>query len=459
MPEVVVIGGGAAGLTAAALLAAEGRSVTVLEAGPSVGGRAAAETDEGFKINLGGHLVEDSGSGITKVFEHVGKKLVHGPTSTDMPIWQDGAWRSIRDLYALDKRELKNLIEILCSTPYAEFDDWDDQPLRTWMLQHTRHEGLIALWEFLSVLECLTEKWWDHPASDNLYLRKMHYSEQRVAGYSFWPGQGWDGMFRDLGDAVLAHGGEVRTSTRAERVVIENGRVLGVAVAREPRVIPNEIFEDELLEAECVICTLPLWSVLRVVPAQTLPDWYVAQIRQLARPEFRAAWLGLYLATHEPAHALDERELGTWLATPSIEHAGFFFNMTAMDPSVSPPGTYLHVCGLDIPGECTADVRWLERTFEQFEEDLKTMYPALRGTFWRRRHLVYEPGFGIVQKPMTVGRYRPHWRAPNVEGLYFASDTFRSRGVGVDRAARAALTVVEEYLGRRLATFGDGWRY
>jgi hypothetical protein len=58
-----------------------------------------------------------------------------------------------------------------------------------------------------------------------------------------------------------------------------------------------------------------------------------------------------------------------------------------------------------------------------------------------------------------VGRFRPHWRAPNVEGLYFASDTFRSRGVGVDRAARAGVTVAEDILGRRLATFGDGWRY
>jgi phytoene dehydrogenase-like protein len=266
-------------------------------------------------------------------------------------------------------------------------------------------------------------------------------------------------MFRDLAAAVGEHGGEVRTGTRAERVVIEAGRVRGVAVARQPRVIPNEIFEDDLIEADCVICTLPIWNVLRLVAADDLPDWYVAQIRQLSRPEFRAAWLGLYLATKEPAYALDERELGTWLATPRIEHAGFFFNMTAMDPSVSPEGTYLHVCGLDIPGEKVNDPKWMLRALEQFEEDLKVMYPALRGAFWRRRHLVYEPGFGIIQKPMTVGQFRPHWRAPNVDGLYFASDTFRSRGVGVDRAARAALTVVEEYLGRRLETFGDGWRY
>ena len=56
----------------------------------------------------------------------------------------------------------------------------------------------------------------------------------------------------------------------------------------------------------------------------------------------------------------------------------------------------------------------------------------------------------MIQKPGLVGMYRPHWRAPNVEGLWFASETFRSRGIGVDRAARAGLTVVEDYLGKRL---------
>jgi phytoene dehydrogenase-like protein len=89
--DVVVIGAGAAGLSAAALLATEGRSVLVLEASPWLGGRGMGVPDEGFTINVGGHLVEDSGSGITKVFEHVGKELVHGAVSSDMAIWQDGA--------------------------------------------------------------------------------------------------------------------------------------------------------------------------------------------------------------------------------------------------------------------------------------------------------------------------------------------------------------------------------
>jgi phytoene dehydrogenase-like protein len=455
--DVVIIGAGAAGLSAGALLAKEGRSVLILEAGPYVGGRGVALGDEGFKINLGGHLLEDSGSGITKVFEHVGRKLVHGPASSDLVIW-DGRWKSIRELYSADKQELKKVIDVLMETPYEDLDAWDDRPLREWMLQYTRHEGVIALWEFITVLEAITENWWDHSASDNLYMRKIHYSERKIAAYSFWPGQGWDGLFNDLHEAVIEHGGEVRVNAPVARVLIENEKVVGVAVA-ENRVLPNEIFEETLIEADCVISTLPCWAVLRIVPEQDLPDWYVAQIRHISQIEFRATWLGVYLATHEPVHAIDPRELATWLHTPNVPHAGFFFNMSAMDPSVAPPGTQLYVGGVDIPGEKVRDPKWMLRTMEQFEADLVEMYPGLAGAHWRRRHLVHEPGLGIIQKPNLVGRFRPHWRAPNVEGLYFASDTFKSRGVGVDRAARAAVTVVEEYLGRRLATFGDGWRY
>ena len=169
----------------------------------------------------------------------------------------------------------------------------------------------IDLFEFLAVLECLTDEWWDHSASDNLYVRKMHYEEKRMAGYSFWPEQGWDGLFRDLADAVAENGGEIRMGTPAERVIIENHEVKGVAVARQPRILPNEVFEDEVVECDAVVSTLPVWDVLNVVPEWELPDWYAGQIRFLAQPHFKVTWLGLYLATERaggdprPQGALD----------------------------------------------------------------------------------------------------------------------------------------------------------
>jgi phytoene dehydrogenase-like protein len=457
--DVVVIGAGAAGLTAGALLAKNGKKVLVLDKAPYLGGRGMAVPDEGFKLNLGGHLLEDSGSGITKVFEHVGKELVHGARSSDMPVWDHEKlkWASIRDRYAGNKDELKKVIQALMDTPYEALDDWDDRPLREWMHQHTRDQGVIDLWEFLSVLECMTDDWYDHSASDNLYVRKMHYAEKRMAGYSFWPGQGWDGLFQDLHDAVVELGGEVLMATPVETVLIEDGTVKGVMIGRD-KVMPNEFLEGEVLEADCVISTLPVWSVLRVVPQNALPEWYVDQIRYIAQDKLRISWVGLYLATNEPIHENDPRELATWLHAPTSRLSGFGFNQSAMDPSTAPEGVNLYVCGGIIPGARARDLGYVQQKFEEFEADIKTMYPGLAKSFWRRRHLVHDPSFGVIQMPGLVGSYRPHWRAPNVEGLYFASETFRSRGIGVDRAARAGLTAVEDYLGRRLDG-GFGFRY
>jgi phytoene dehydrogenase-like protein len=287
----------------------------------------------------------------------------------------------------------------------------------------------------------------------------MHYAEKRMAAYSFWPEKGWDGLFQDLADAFTENGGDLRLGRSVERVSIENRVVKGVEVARQPRILPNEKFEDELIEADAVISTLPVWHVLKVVPEWVLPDWYVGQIRHLAQDKFRIAWLGLYLAVDEPVPVLDRRELATWLHAPTSHVPGFLFEMTALDPSTAPEGKYLYVVGGIVPGEKGTDERFLLDAFQKFEHDIGTMYPGLANPTWRRRHMVYEPSFGVIQKPGLVGMYRPHFRAPNVEGLWFASETFRSRGIGVDRASRAGLTAAEDYLGKRLPGLEESWRY
>jgi phytoene dehydrogenase-like protein len=318
---------------------------------------------------------------------------------------------------------------------------------------------VVDLFEFLSVLECLTDEPWDHSASDNLYVRKMHYQERRMAAYSCWPGQGWDRLWQDLADACTEKGGEVCLNTSVSRVIIENRRVKGVEIPREPRILPDEAYEVDVIEADCVISTLPVWNVLNVVPEHDLPDWYSGQIRHLAQDRFRVSWLGLYIATDEPVHRYDPKELSTWVHDPVAGLPGFFFTQSNMDPTTAPEGKYLHVTGGVIPGSRGRDQAYVREMFDKFEEGLGVMYPALKKPVWKRRTLVFDPAFGVIQKPYLVGSYRPHWRAPNVDGLYFASETFKSRGIGVDRAARAALTCVEDYLGRRLPGYEETWRY
>ena len=63
-PRTVVIGGGLAGLTAAASLARAGWDVTVLEAGEHLGGRARTRRRDGFELNLGPHALYRAGGGL-----------------------------------------------------------------------------------------------------------------------------------------------------------------------------------------------------------------------------------------------------------------------------------------------------------------------------------------------------------------------------------------------------------
>lgn len=459
--DVVVIGAGAAGLSAGALLAKEGKSVLVCEKSPYLGGRALAVQDQGYTVNIGGHLIEDGGSGITRIFEKVGKKLIHGEVNAEMPVWDHEKlqWGSIRDRYATDKTELKKVIKALVNTPWEELDQWDDRNLREWIHQHTKDQGVVDLFEFLAVLECLTDTTWDHSASDNLFVRKMHYQERRMAAYSCWPGQGWDVLWQDLADACTEHGGEVRLNTSVSRVVIENLSIKGVEIPREPLINTREETEVDFIETDCVISTLPVWDVLNVISESDLPDWYAGQIKYLAQDKYRVSWLGLYLATDEPVHLYNPKELSTWIKDPVAGLPGFFFTQSNMDPSTAPEGKYLHVMGGVISGDKAGDKKYVRETFDKFEQGMGVMYPGLKNPIWRRRTLVYDPAFGVIQKPYLVGSYRPHWRAPNIAGLYFASETFKSRGIGVDRAARAALTCVEDYLGRRLDGFEETWRY
>lgn len=459
--DVIVIGAGAAGLSAAGLLAKEGKRVLVLERSQYLGGRAQQVNDEGFRVSLGGHLMEDPGSGFVRIAKEIGHVIETGPLSTNMAVWdhENLKWGSIRDRYAGQNRaDLKKVIKVLEETPYEEFDKWDDRPLRDWLNQYTTDPGVHDLFEFTTLLECMTERWHEHSASDSLYVRKLHYGEARKAGYSFWPKGGWDGMFNGVAEAGKKRGAEIRLKTPVSRVVIENGKAKGVLIPKDA-VLTNTMFEEDLITADHVISTVGVWNVLDIVPAEELPMWYAEQIRFLAQDKFRLALLGLQIATEEPCPVLDRLELSTWLHTPRARLSGFLFEQTAMDPETAPDGLYLYTMGGVIPGSKGRDEAWLRKTMDDYEEDMKDMYPGFRKAVWRRRSLIFNPPFGVVQMPGLVGQYRPHWRCPNIEGLWFASETFRSRMIGTDRAARAALTVVEEILGRRLWSMEETWRY
>ena len=63
-PRTIVVGGGLAGLTAAATLAGRGHAVTVVEGADHLGGRARTRRRDGFDLNLGPHALYKAGGGM-----------------------------------------------------------------------------------------------------------------------------------------------------------------------------------------------------------------------------------------------------------------------------------------------------------------------------------------------------------------------------------------------------------
>ena len=73
MANIVVVGGGLAGLSTAGLLAARGHRVTLLEKMEDVGGRALTQERDGFRLNFGAHAVyARDRSALRSVLERLG---------------------------------------------------------------------------------------------------------------------------------------------------------------------------------------------------------------------------------------------------------------------------------------------------------------------------------------------------------------------------------------------------
>ncbi|MFV0463956.1 MAG: phytoene desaturase family protein [Nostocoides sp.] len=454
MTDVVVIGAGAAGLVCAALLAKEGKQVTLVEKQTYLGGRAMERRYRGHQIGLGSHLVEDPGDSLTRVCEQIGVTLTHSQRSDAMPFWNDGRWQHIQDYYGSSgKADLKRCIDALLEMDYDELDTLDHLSLREWMARYTDQDGVYLVWEAISVLEQITTNWWEHSASENLYARKLHYSTKRTAGYSFWPMGGWDKLWREMAGGFTAQGGQLRLGTTVDRVLVNDGAVKGVLLRGEHPGSPGEeIVADE------VVVSLPVWNVPRLFDDGVLPWDLLGRVKFMADNRNRACWLGYWIAAKEPVIAMSEREMASFMSTPRCGLPGFTLNFTGYDPGVSPDGEYLTCVGASFDAtKHYGDKAWYDRKFAELWADIEEMMPAARGALWKKPHTVST--YGVICKPGMVGAARPDQRVRGVDGLWLTGDTVRARGIGVDKAARAGISTAEALLGRRLPAFADTVRY
>lgn len=458
--DVVVIGGGPGGLFNAAILAKNGKKVLLVEKDEHLGGRAAEFPHKGHRLHLGWHHMCDTGTGMTRVFEHMGKTLDHGLSTEGIPLYIDGKWTSMQEHLGSGRDDFKKIIkEIVNDISWDDIDKYDDQPIRPWIQKRTSNKAVLDLFEVEAIYEGMTLNWWDHSLSESLFMRKLHFTEKRMAAYCWFPPGGLMTMWNTLADAIRENGGEIRLNTPAKDVLIENGRVVGVEVETEPPIMATDYPPTEIIETPCVVSTLPCWDALSIVDEELIPGWYVEQIKDLSREEMRSIWLGLYVALPEPLYVNVEREAPGWFQGPRTGLFGMCTDFTALEKTMSPPGERLITSMACIDHKHLKSRQVINKLFDDFEKENEDMFPVFKKRLWTERHIIKNPSYAPLWKPGKVGRYRPDVEVPAVDGLYFAGDTFRGRSIGCDKPARIAMTVTEKILAKRISDFKDCWHY
>ena len=268
--DVIVIGGGFAGLSAACALAERGARVTVLEARPTLGGRATAFTDPhtGERVDNGQHILmgcyhetfaflrrigaEDhvrlQPELAVDVIERSGRRsrLVCPPLPSPLHLmagvidWEALRWRDrlsvlkLREPLAHARAQLKGDHRRRAASP--------DETVKRWLERNGQTPKLVELlWEPLAV--AALNQPIDHAAAEPFtrVLAQMLGPDRRDAAVGI-PLKPLDELYVEPACAYLeAHGGLIRTNAQA-RVIVKDDAVSHVAV------------RDEVLRAGTVIC-------------------------------------------------------------------------------------------------------------------------------------------------------------------------------------------------------------
>lgn len=230
--KILVVGGGLAGLSAAARLAYNGYKVTVLEKAPKLGGRAITIPLKGFNFNFGAHAIYARDRSVLRKFESELPLKVDwkdfspskafydlGSFTTPMPATLDGLLRT-QILDAENKlRFTYEIIKTMTSLergeqgiPIGEYLEKEPEQIRDLLLT-------LASSNFFS----------NEPEKipSPLFFRyyKRLFSTQRAVSYI---GGGWQAIVNNFAEIIEKHQGEIITREKATKINLEGNRITSI---------------------------------------------------------------------------------------------------------------------------------------------------------------------------------------------------------------------------------------
>ena len=405
--DVVIIGGGIAGLSTGALLAKQGKRVTVIEKGNQPGGRAYAYEEKGFTLNYGPHAMYLPESGqLADVMRRLGRPSPKCNYPDSMyAYWADGDRLAVigskphqvltTKLFSLGER--LQVVKIMLAIKSAKAEEVS--PGTTWRHWVEQHTGDPAVRRFAMALA--TVNTYTRPAADLdaawllAHFKRALFAKDSV-GYMCG---GWRSMYDVFIEELASNGGALITGERIDGLEIVNGRITAAISA------------DDRYEADAFVCTLPPQDAPAVAPEGSPLRAEMQRWQSLI--DVRALCMDL---------GFDRKVREDLALVFDIERDLYYSVHSFTTPDLAPAtGQLLHAMAYLSPEEAADDALLAARKNE-LVTGLDLHFPGWRDAIVVERTLPAARVVAARQTPENRKHLVP-LRAATVDNLYFAGDS------------------------------------
>ena len=445
--NVIVVGGGLAGLAAAIYLARGGRTVTLFEKRRQLGGRAITNLRQGFRFNLGPHALYRAGAA-SATYRELGipadggiarakGMLVAGKDEFKFP---GNLWSGLTTSFLGPKARLQ-FLALMVRLRRIDASRYASMTLRQWLDENIRDERLRELMEAFFRLCTYSNHAEIESAASALAQAKI-----AVRGVKYVH-EGWQKIVDSLHNAAVAAGVNFVSSSRIVGVHHRDGEVKSVELGGlefdADRMDTQSIAYPEIKPEDVEGARIPASTVVLAVDPQTaaelVDDSSVTKSWTALRPVTAAC---LDVALRRLPDPKNTFALGVDRPVYLSVHSAF--------AQVAPKGgalihtaKYLKDQSLVTDDYDASSKRrgGMSEDERELESLLDRVQPGWREELVHRRFL---PKMTVANALVTPNEPRPPFNTP-IRGLYVAGDWVGSEGMLSDAAlasARAAAKTI-----------------
>ncbi len=358
--DVIVIGTGLGSLVSAVMLARQGKKVLMLEQHYTPGGFTHVFKRKRFEWDVGIHYigeVHNPSSGLRRIFDalsggqlewadmgEVYDRLVFGETHYELPKGPEAFSARMKEYFPGESAAIDRYMEMVNEASRAGRGFFMEKAIPpvasavagSWMrrkfLRYADRSTLDVLRSLTSnqqLIGVLTGQYGDYglpPAQSSFAMHAVlvrHYFK----GGAF-PVGGSSRLFETIAPQVINRGGEIYTNAAVERILIRQGKAVGVRMT------------DGLeLEADAVVSGAGAMNTFGKLLDESIPEAGEWQER-LQKIGASASHLSLYIGLNATAEQLNLPRANYWIYPEGYDHDAHIARFLA-DPEAPLPMTYI----------------------------------------------------------------------------------------------------------------------